>query len=74
MNGRGPDRKGPKTGRGLGNCKPNPSEEMLSELGIGQGKRRRADGSISGRGAGRSRGGSGRGRGMGLQNRFHSGN
>lgn len=43
MNGRGPDGKGPKTGRGLGNCKQNPSEEMLSKLGIGQGKRRRAD-------------------------------
>ena len=44
MNGSGPDGKGPKTGRGLGNCNQDSSGDLLSKLGIGQGKRRKADG------------------------------
>jgi hypothetical protein len=46
MNGSGPDGKGPKTGRGLGNCSKKSSVD-ITKLGIGQGKRRRAE-NISG--------------------------
>lgn len=43
MNGKGPKGKGPKTGRGLGNCKKTVSDET-AQLGIGQGKRRKSGG------------------------------
>lgn len=46
LNGNGPDGKGPKTGRGLGNCIQNSSKDS-ARFGIGQGKRRRAE-NISG--------------------------
>lgn len=50
MNGKGPDGKGPGTGRGLGRCKKNSPEELQSKLGIGQGKRRRSgDGTDAGK-------------------------
>lgn len=42
MNGSGPDGKGPESGRGLGNCSKN-SPKDITRLGIGQGKRRRAE-------------------------------
>jgi hypothetical protein len=44
LNGKGPEMKGPKTGRGLGKCKENSAEELLSKLGKGLGKRRQAGG------------------------------
>lgn len=44
LNGTGPDGKGPKTGRGLGKCKKHSSEELLTRLGKGQGKRRKTGG------------------------------
>lgn len=44
INGTGPDGKGPKTGRGLGECKKNSSEEEKNKLGKGLGKRRRSGG------------------------------
>jgi hypothetical protein len=44
INGTGPEGKGPKTGRGLGKCKKNTTGELISKLGTGQGKRRKADG------------------------------
>jgi len=44
MNGTGPDGKGSKTGRGLGKCKKVSPEELLTRLGKGQGKRRKAGG------------------------------
>lgn len=51
LNGSGPDGKGPKTGRGLGRCKKNPPEELLTKLGKGQGKKRRsAEGEGQGKG------------------------
>jgi hypothetical protein len=46
LNGSGPDGKGPETGRGLGNCSQK-SLKDFSRLGIGRGKRRRAE-NISG--------------------------
>jgi len=46
MNGTGPDGKGPKTGRGLGKCKKHSPEEHLTNLGIGQGLRRKTGGGI----------------------------
>lgn len=42
MNGSGPEGKGSKSGRGLGNCSNN-SPKDITRLGIGQGKRRRAE-------------------------------
>lgn len=42
LNGNGPDGKGSKTGRGLGNCVQNSSKDS-ARFGIGQGKRRRAE-------------------------------
>lgn len=43
MNSKGPEGKGPKTGRGLGRCKiTSPAEE--SGLGKGLGKRRQSGG------------------------------
>jgi len=50
MNGTGPEGKGPKTGRGLGRCKKNSTEELISKLGKGEGKRRNSGG---GTGAGK---------------------
>lgn len=44
MNSTGPEGLGSKTGRGLGRCKKNSTEELLSKLGKGMGKRRKADG------------------------------
>jgi len=49
MNGTGPEGKGPKTGRKLGNCKKTPNEESSFQLGKGMGKRRKS-GSGKGRG------------------------
>ena len=43
LNGKGPEEKGSKTGRGLGNCKRNNmNKENLHLLGQGMGKRRKA--------------------------------
>ena len=50
MNGTGPEGKGPKTGRRLGRCKKNTSEELQSKPGKGPGNRRQAGG---GRGEGK---------------------
>ncbi|HUX58210.1 MAG TPA: DUF5320 domain-containing protein [Bacteroidales bacterium] len=44
LNGKGPESKGPKTGRGLGLCKKELKEEDLAKLGKGQGKRRKSGG------------------------------
>jgi hypothetical protein len=44
MNGTGPEGKGPKTGRGLGKCKKNSSEEEIKKLGKGLGMRRKSGG------------------------------
>jgi hypothetical protein len=44
LNGTGPDGKGPKTGRKLGYCKEHIPEDLLSRLGKGEGKRRKAGG------------------------------
>ena len=44
MNGTGSEGKGPQTGRGLGKCKKNSAEELLSKLGKGLGKRRQTGG------------------------------
>lgn len=46
MNGTGPEGHGPKTGRVLGSCKKHTPEELLSKLGKGLGRRRKADGGI----------------------------
>lgn len=42
MNGTGPEGKGPKSGRGLGSCNKNPTEELKTKLGKGLAKRRHA--------------------------------
>jgi len=44
MNGSGPEGKGPKTGRGLGNCKKKSSKEEINKLGKGLGMRRKSGG------------------------------
>lgn len=44
MNGTGPEGKGAKTGRGLGKCKKNSTEELNEKLGKGMGKRRKSGG------------------------------
>ena len=44
LNGTGPEGKGPKTGRGLGECKKNSFTELLKKLGKGMGKRRKSGG------------------------------
>jgi hypothetical protein len=46
MNGTGPEGHGPATGRRLGKCQEVSRNELLSKLGKGLGKRRKADGSI----------------------------
>ena len=54
MNGTGPEGKGTKTGRGLGRCKKELSQEELpqkSGIGMGKGKgKRRKSGGGEGRG------------------------
>jgi len=40
----GPDGKGAKTGRQLGNCKESDNSELLNKLGKGLGLRRRSGG------------------------------
>jgi len=44
MNGTGPEKKGPKTGRGLGKCKKVSPDELLQKLGKGMGKRLKSGG------------------------------
>lgn len=44
LNGKGPESKGPKTGRALGLCKKDLNETDLEKLGKGLGKRRKSDG------------------------------
>jgi hypothetical protein len=43
LDGTGPDGKGAKTGRKLGNCKKSDSDDT-SKLGKGQGKKRKSGG------------------------------
>ena len=50
LNHTGPEGKGPKTGRKLGDCKKKPGEESKYELGTGMGKRRK---NPSGKGLGK---------------------
>jgi len=50
MNGTGPEGKGSKTGRRLGRCKNQRTEELNEKPGKGMGKRRK-----SGGGAGRGK-------------------
>lgn len=44
MNGTGPNGKGPKTGRGLGECKKTSPEKEITNLGKGMGQRRKSGG------------------------------
>lgn len=44
MNGTGPEGKGQATGRGLGHCKENDNQTLLSKLGKGLGLRRKSGG------------------------------
>ena len=44
LNGTGPERNGPKTGRGLGECEENSFKELLQKLGKGMGRRRKSGG------------------------------
>lgn len=44
MNGRGPEKKGPGTGRGLGRCCKETPEEATQKLGSGMGLRRQQGG------------------------------
>lgn len=44
LNGTGPEGKGPKTGRGLGECEKKSFKELLQKLGKGMGKRRKSGG------------------------------
>lgn len=44
INGTGPEGKGPRTGRELGKCKKNSSEEEKNKMGKGLGKRRKSGG------------------------------
>lgn len=47
LNHKGPDELGSKTGRKLGTCKKNESEQNeKNELGVGQGLRRKSGGGI----------------------------
>ena len=48
LNGRGPDNKGSKTGRGLGMGTKLSDRERLEKLGVGMGKRRKANNCGSG--------------------------
>ncbi len=49
LNGTGPQGKGSKTGRGMGNCNPKNSDNISSDIGSGRGR-----GCGRGRGFGRS--------------------
>ncbi|MEA3306917.1 MAG: DUF5320 domain-containing protein [Elusimicrobiota bacterium] len=62
--GTGPDGKGPRTGRSMGNCGTNETDEVRSNnrQGLGRGGGR---GSGQGRGQGRGQGGGQGGRGQG---------
>ncbi len=44
LNGTGPEKKGGKTGRGLGPCKEVPDKEAIEKLGKGMGLRTKAGG------------------------------
>lgn len=44
MDGTGPEKKGSKTGRGLGKCKEVPNKETIEKLGTGMGLRRKSGG------------------------------
>ncbi|AHW59341.1 hypothetical protein SAMN05444285_15814 [Draconibacterium orientale] len=44
LNGTGPEGKGPKTGRGLGECEKKSFKELFQKLGKGLGKRRKSGG------------------------------
>ena len=44
MNGKGPEDKGERTGRGLGPCGKIPDNEAFQKLGKGLGLRRRSGG------------------------------
>jgi hypothetical protein len=53
LNGMGPENQGKKTGRGLGRCQVVSENEMLTQLGLGRGKRhqsRDCEGNANGRG------------------------
>ena len=52
MDGTGPERKGPVSGRGMGRCRKKAGEEDTGKTGRGQGKRRQAGG---GQGSGKGR-------------------
>lgn len=41
MDGSGPEGKGPKTGRGLGNCNTEKNEDQFLGLRLGRRRRRR---------------------------------
>lgn len=66
FNGRGPEGEGPKTGRGLGRCKPSNKENLkknedlqemeFPEKGSEMGKRRGVKACGEGRGGNRGRG------------------
>jgi len=42
----GPEKKGTKTGRGLGKCKKASNDESIEKLGTGMGLRRKSSGGI----------------------------
>jgi hypothetical protein len=44
MDGTGPEKKGAKTGRGLGKCEEVTKEEAIKKLGTGMGLRRKSGG------------------------------
>lgn len=44
LDGTGPEKQGPKTGRGLGKCSDVSTKEALGKLGKGMGLRRKAGG------------------------------
>lgn len=44
LNGKGPDEKGPKSGRGLGKCEAASTQTNNAKLGIGLGQRRKSGG------------------------------
>ena len=50
LDGTGPDKKGQKSGRGLGSCQKIPDTQKLEQLGKGMGLRRQSG---SGHGAGK---------------------
>jgi hypothetical protein len=44
LNGTGPDKKGEKTGRSLGQCQKETDEQIAGKLGKGMGLRRKSGG------------------------------